>query len=74
MKKLKITKIILSRDNRFRYEKMIMEHSNHNNARKCGTKQNKTDKAMQVFKSILNKENMYAEKGDFWPDEEKVLL
>lgn len=73
MKKLKIKKIILSRDNRFRYEKLIIEHSIYNNRTNNTRKQNNTDKAVQIFKSILEKEHMYIDKGEFWPDEEQAF-
>lgn len=72
MKHLNIKKLIISRDNRFRIEKLIISH---NRLRRGLRKEqyNLTDEATGYLTAMLKKNYMIAENGSFWPDEyEKV--
>lgn len=76
MKRLKIKKLIISRDNRFRLEKLIASCKiRHEFTKK---RYSLVDKATAYLMAMLKKNGMIADNGSFWPDEydeyEKVNL
>ena len=70
MEKLKLKKIILSRDNRFRVEKMIAAHNIKSNNRENAYSE--LDVSTAIFAALLKKNGMIADYGIFWPDEYKA--
>lgn len=78
MKRLKINKISISRDNRFRIEKLIIYNSSRFKDKPRKEQYSPTDKAIECFSKELKKNNMIAERAVSWPDdyeeEERRLL
>jgi wyosine [tRNA(Phe)-imidazoG37] synthetase (radical SAM superfamily) len=75
MKKLKIKKLIISRDNRFRIEKLIISREYRLSNERHKEQYSPIDKATAHLMVILKKNGMTGENGSFWPDEyEKVSV
>ena len=69
MKRLKISKLIISRDDRFRVEKIIISQSRKINNKLPKRQYDNTDKAIACLAAMLEQNGMTAERGAFWPDE-----
>ncbi|HAU86732.1 MAG TPA: hypothetical protein DCW90_14945 [Lachnospiraceae bacterium] len=68
MKSLHIKELIISRDNRLRFEKMILEHEMQIEW-KGNKKKNTTDIAIEILQDTMQKAGIKTSFGEFWPDE-----
>lgn len=69
MKKLKIKSLIISRDNRFKIEKMILSQSIVRKKKNAVEQYSSVDHATGYLAAMLIKNGLKAEDGTFWPDE-----
>ena len=69
MKQLKIKKLIISRDNRFRIEKLIICNSYKSKPEYNNERYSVTDRAAGYLTAMLRQSGMSAENGFFWPDD-----
>ena len=74
MKQLKIKKLIISRDNRFRIEKLIICNSYKSKPEYNNERYSVTDRAAGYLTAMLRQSGMSAENGFFWPDDYQKIL